>query len=226
MKYNLKIALPIYKILYSVAFMFVMALIRPTVTASEVLTVIEPNICFLSVVFIADIYYCEFRENRINVFYLYPDKIKYKCVVERFFIDYIYLIVLDIIFYWIYILFQQNSLISKEVFLGFGLNVMSCLMTILFFAALSLTMVNSFQNMWTGVGITLAVWFVFNTAIKDYLPDIVNIFAYEIDPGLNARITPSFYNRILYMILGVGLLLVNYLLVLRSPMNSVKGVKK
>lgn len=226
MKYNLKIALPIYKILYSIAFMFVMALIRPTVTASEVLTVIEPNICFLSVVFIADIYYCEFRENRINVFYLYPDKIKYKCVVERFFIDYVYLVVLDIIFYWIYILFQHNSLISQEVLLAFGLNVTSCLMTILFFATLSLTMVNSFQNMWAGVGITLAVWFVFNTAIKDYLPDIINIFAYKIDPGLHARITPTFYNRILYMILGVGLLLVNYLLVLRSPMKSVKGVKK
>lgn len=226
MKCNLKIALPIYKILYSIAFMFVMALIRPTVTASEVLTVIEPNICFLAVVFIADIYYCEFRENRINVFYLYPDKIKYKCVVERFVIDYVYLIILDIIFYWIYILFQHNSLISQEVLLAFGHNVTSCLMTILFFATLSLTMVNLFQNMWAGIGITLAVWFVFNTAIKDYLPDIINIFAYKIDPGLHARIIPSLYNRILYMILGVGLLLVNYLLVLRSPMKSVKGVKK
>lgn len=69
MKCNFKISLPLYKLLYSMVFMFVMALIRPTVTPVEILTVIEPNLCFLAIVFVADIYYCEFRENRINVFY-------------------------------------------------------------------------------------------------------------------------------------------------------------
>ena len=88
MKCNFKISLPLYKLLYSMVFMFVMALIRPTVTPVEILTVIEPNLCFLAIVFVADIYYCEFRENRINVFYLFPDRLKYKAVVQRFLIDF------------------------------------------------------------------------------------------------------------------------------------------
>ena len=94
MKGNFKISLPLYKLLYSMVFMFVMALIRPTVTPVEILTVIEPNLCFLAIVFVADIYYCEFRENRINVFYLFPDRLKYKAVVQRFLIDFVYLILL------------------------------------------------------------------------------------------------------------------------------------
>ena len=55
MKCNFKISLPLYKLLYSMVFMFVMALIRPTVTPVEILTVIEPNLCFLAIVFVADI---------------------------------------------------------------------------------------------------------------------------------------------------------------------------
>lgn len=50
MKCNFKISLPLYKLLYSMVFMFVMALIRPTVTPVEILTVIEPNLCFLAIV--------------------------------------------------------------------------------------------------------------------------------------------------------------------------------
>lgn len=98
MKCNFKISLPLYKLLYSMVFMFVMALIRPTVTPVEILTVIEPNLCFLAIVFVADIYYCEFRENRINVFYLFPDRLKYKAVVQRFLIDFVYLILLILYF--------------------------------------------------------------------------------------------------------------------------------
>ncbi len=113
MKCNFKISLPLYKLLYSMVFMFVMALIRPTVTPIEILTVIEPNLCFLAIVFVADIYYCEFRENRINVFYLFPDRLKYKAVVQRFLIDFVYLLLLDLIFYWIYILFQNSNLFTK-----------------------------------------------------------------------------------------------------------------
>ena len=118
MKCNFKISLPLYKLLYSMVFMFVMALIRPTVTPVEILTVIEPNLCFLAIVFVADIYYCEFRENRINVFYLFPDRLKYKAVVQRFLIDFVYLILLDLIFYWIYILLQNNYIHLLQILLS------------------------------------------------------------------------------------------------------------
>ena len=200
MKCNFKISLPLYKLLYSMVFMFVMALIRPTVTPIEILTVIEPNLCFLAIVFVADIYYCEFRENRINVFYL--------------------------IFYWIYILFQNSNLFTKEIISIYGYSILMCFMTVLFFASLSVTMVNFFQNMWFGLVISLAVWFVFNTKVKEYLPTVLNIFAYKITPEINGGITPYFFNRALYMVVGIVMLIMNYLLVKRSPMRKVKEGKK
>lgn len=226
MKYNLKISLPVYKIIYSIAFMFVMALIRPTVTPSEILMVIEPNICFLAIVFIADIFYCEFKENRINVFYLFSDKQKYKTILQRFIVDFIYLILLVLLFYWFYVLLQNTDLFSSETILIYGYIFLSCFMTVFFFSVFSLTLTNIFQNMWAGIGITLTIWFVFNTKIKEYLPLNLNIFAYEIDPGLNARATPYFVSRILYMIFGVLMLIGNYLLVKRSPMGRVREGKK
>ena len=51
MKYNFKISLPLYKMLYSIAFMLLFALIRPTTTISEILVVIEPNVCLLAIIF-------------------------------------------------------------------------------------------------------------------------------------------------------------------------------
>ena len=226
MKCNFKISLPLYKLLYSMVFMFVMALIRPTVTPIEILTVIEPNLCFLAIVFVADIYYCEFRENRINVFYLFPDRLKYKAVVQRFLIDFVYLVLLDLIFYWIYILFQNSNLFTKEIISIYGYSILMCFMTVLFFASLSVTMVNFFQNMWFGLVISLAVWFVFNTKVKEYLPTVLNIFAYKITPEINGGITPYFFNRALYMVVGIVMLIMNYLLVKRSPMRQVKEGKK
>ena len=206
MKCNFKISLPLYKLLYSMVFMFVMALIRPTVTPVEILTVIEPNLCFLAIVFVADIYY--------------------KAVVQRFLIDFVYLILLDLIFYWIYILLQNSNLFTEEIISIYGYSILMCFMTVLFFASLSVTMVNFFQNMWFGLAISLAVWFVFNTKVKEYLPTVLNIFAYKITPEINGGITPYFFSRALYMVVGIVMLIMNYLLVKRSPMRKVKEGKK
>lgn len=44
MRYELKITLPIYKILYSLAFMVIIVLVSPINSFSGIITAVEPNV--------------------------------------------------------------------------------------------------------------------------------------------------------------------------------------
>ena len=60
MRYELKITLPIYKILYSLAFMVIIVLVSPINSFSGIITAVEPNVALLASVFMADNYYKEY----------------------------------------------------------------------------------------------------------------------------------------------------------------------
>ena len=57
MRYELKITLPIYKIVYSIAFMVIIVLVSPINSFSGIITAVEPNVALLAGVFMADNYY-------------------------------------------------------------------------------------------------------------------------------------------------------------------------
>ena len=59
MKYELKIALPMYKIIYSKLFMVIIILVRPIMSYNEIVSVLESSVALLAGVFMADIYYME-----------------------------------------------------------------------------------------------------------------------------------------------------------------------
>lgn len=59
MKYELKIALPMYKIIYSMLFMVIIILVRPIMSYNEIVSVLESSVALLAGVFMADIYYME-----------------------------------------------------------------------------------------------------------------------------------------------------------------------
>ena len=61
MKYDMKISLPFYKVIYSVAFMVILLIIRGISRAGEVIAALEPNVALLAGIFLADNYYKEFR---------------------------------------------------------------------------------------------------------------------------------------------------------------------
>ena len=47
MKYELKIALPMYKIIYSMLFMVIIILVRPIMSYNEIVSVLESSVRFL-----------------------------------------------------------------------------------------------------------------------------------------------------------------------------------
>ena len=72
MRYEWKITLPGYKILYSIVFMVLTVMVRPVNSYSGIIAGLEPNVALLAGVFMADNYYKEYMGERISVFYRYP----------------------------------------------------------------------------------------------------------------------------------------------------------
>ena len=77
MRYEWKITLPGYKILYSIVFMVLTVMVRPVNSYSGIIAGLEPNVALLAGVFMADNYYKEYMGERISVFYRYPIRKKY-----------------------------------------------------------------------------------------------------------------------------------------------------
>lgn len=222
MLYNFKICFPIYKLLYSVAFMMIFTLLRPTATPYEIMVVIETSICFLATVFIADAYYTEFSGNRIDVFYLQPSKSKYKTILQRFLMEVIYLEILVITFFWLYVILQKNRGMYQDKLLEVYINTIACcILSIIFFSTLSFTIVNFLQNFWLGVGLTLMSWLLFTSKIKEHIPIYFNIFAYKI----GVKIVPFYLSRVIYVLISIGLISLNYFILLQPPKRKVRGNK-
>ena len=57
MKYEAKITLPFYKVIYSMLFMVIIILVRPISSYSEIISVLESSVALLAGVFMADNYY-------------------------------------------------------------------------------------------------------------------------------------------------------------------------
>ena len=70
MRKEIKIALPIYKVLYSAAFFVILSLVRTVVYADEIGIAMEAPASALAAVFCADTYLMEIHSRRREVFAL------------------------------------------------------------------------------------------------------------------------------------------------------------
>ena len=71
MKTEIKIMLPFYKIIYPILFICFLAILRGTADTREIGVTLDPMMAALSVVFMADTYLIEKREQRWEIFALY-----------------------------------------------------------------------------------------------------------------------------------------------------------
>lgn len=114
MKYELKIALPMYKIIYSMLFMVIIILVRPIMSYNEIVSVLESSVALLAGVFMADIYYMEYMNERISTYSLFPIKQKRGSILKRAFISQLYLIVLVAVFYWGFVLVYSTHFKTRS----------------------------------------------------------------------------------------------------------------
>lgn len=178
MKNEIKIVLPLYKIIYSILFITFLAIFRGIADSIEIGATLDPMMSALSIVFMADTYLIEKRELRWEIFALYALDKKIKMVYRRLFIQFAYLFLAAAIGYFIF--FVQNPSIGfwkneGRMYLDYLLAVS---VSILFWGIISIAISNLFQNIWCGMGISLILWLGLNSKGGDILLGKYNIFSY------------------------------------------------
>ncbi|MCM1160696.1 MAG: ABC transporter permease [Roseburia sp.] len=178
MKYNVKIAIPFYKTVYSILFVIVLAFVRGVSDVREIGAAMDANMALLAMVFCADGYYQEFSKGRWEVFWLCPSKRKWQTLLQRFFLQVIWLTIVAMVGYFVFYWQRpgRNGVTSElDLWLWFGFAVIG---SIFFFGALSFTVVNLCNNLWAGLGISAICWSLLNSTTGQKLPDVLYVFAY------------------------------------------------
>ncbi len=176
-KYNVKIGIPFYKAVYSILFVIVLALVRGITYVEEIGVAMDANIALLALVFCADGYYQEFSEGRWEVFSLCPSKRKWRTLLQRFFLQVIWILIVAMAGYFVFYWQRPGNLGDSDwlLWLQFGIVAAG---SIFFFGSLSFTLVNLFHNLWAGLGISVIIWSLLNSTTGQKLPEALYVFAY------------------------------------------------
>lgn len=224
MKYDIKISLPLYKVLYGLAFVIIIVFVRGISSASEIVAAIEPNMALLAGVFMADNYYTEYSDNRIQVFYRYPLKKKYISVVRRCLVNWVYLLLLVIMAYggFIYVYRPMNFTSIPPVTLFIGTILVSGV-SILFMGSLAFTITNFTQSIGAGISITVLIWGCLSSKVGTFLPKFLQLFLLEEPNSQPGALIPYYLSRLVYLLIAIGLLTSNIYSLQQQPKYKRKG---
>lgn len=189
MKKEIKISLPINKITCAVCFIVILSLIRGIAYTSEIGIALEPQMAILSLVFCSDTYVDEIISKRAEVHRLYPIRNRVFSQYNRIFIQITFMLILAIIGYVLFWIFQhpisgiltdeQGAILENQNELYFFVTyIVSVFITISFWGILSNTIACLFRNMWGGIGISVLLWVALNSKVGDNLFGKWNIFSY------------------------------------------------
>lgn len=171
MRYELKITLPIYKILYSLAFMVIIVLVSPINSFSGIITAVEPNVALLASVFMADNYYKEYVGERVAVFYRYPIRKKYISMLVRTLLSWLYLLILVAVFYWGFVWWYQPSNFSQiPIWKMYADTLAACAASMFFAGVFSFTVTNAIQKIGIGIGVTFFLWLFLTSTMANNFP--------------------------------------------------------
>lgn len=178
MKKELKICLPLYKIIYSFAFILILSLIRGIVYIEEIGIAMEKPIALLSIIMCADVYLAEVYNKRREVFKLYSLKRQSIAIYRRFLILTLYLLFLSTIGYGLFYSQKPVELGTNSSLTIWIMFMISMICTILFWSMLSITISNFFRSVWIGIGCSLLLWLELGSESSNRILGSWNIFSY------------------------------------------------
>ena len=225
MRYDLKISLSFYKIIYSVVFMVIIIFIRGISTSGEVIAALEPNAALLAGVFMADNYYKEFANGNIQVFYRYSLKKKTIAMVRRSLIDIIYLLLLVLGAYWGYLIIYHPLGFSYDNNVSIMFHTLTaCAISIFFFGMLSFTITNFTQKIGVGIGVSVIIWVCLSSSFAEYLPTFLKLFFLEENNQQLGIYTPYYTSRFCYLFIALSLAVSNICSLRKAPKYNKKGM--
>lgn len=114
MKKEMKIILPVYKMVYAFAFVVILSLIRGVVFTNEIGLSIEGPFAILIAVFCADTYVQEITSNRSEVQRLYQIKKRIYSIIQRLMIQGTFLLLLAVLGYGLFLRFRNQLHIQYQ----------------------------------------------------------------------------------------------------------------
>lgn len=178
MRKEMKICLPVYKVLYSAAFIVILSIIRGISRISEIGLAMEPPVGLLALVFCADTYWIEIQSKRAEVFKLCPLKKQAGAVRKRLAIQMVFLTGCSAMGYGMFYWQKPMAVTGGEQLAEFLVFLAAITVTIMFWGTLSMTICNIFRNIWAGIGCTLFLWMTLNSQAGDRILGKYNIFSY------------------------------------------------
>lgn len=210
MKKEIKIVLPFYKVAYSVSFIVLLSLIRGVTHTYEIGIAIEAPMAILATVFCADTYVQEISSKRSEIHRLYPIKKRVYSILERTFIQEIFLLLLSAIGYGFFFVFQNpvTHPVTGSEMRQFLIYLVAVAVTIFFWGILANILSMLFRNMWMGIGGCLLVWLATDSTWGDKYLRGWNLFSYTFRNLENSGDISWLYGKILCICIGVILMVV------------------
>lgn len=178
MKQDVKICLPLYKLVYSVMFLIILSLVRGISAVFEIGGALDSNIALLAIVFCAETYVMEKSGGRGEIFTLFPAKNRVKAVRRRLLIQNLYLYLLSYIGFFFFFWQRPQDMVGVSFWYEYGTYMLAVTGTILFWSTLSMTISNLFGNQWGGIAVSLIIWMAVNSVYGQDVLGKFNIFAY------------------------------------------------
>lgn len=209
MKKEMKIVLPVYKMVYAFAFVVILSLIRGVVFTNEIGLSIEAPFAILTAVFCADTYVQEITSKRSEVHRLYRIKNRIHSIMKRMMIQEVFLLLLAVLGYGLFFVFQKpiTHPVTESEILQFIVYFGAIVVTIFFWGILANTLSMLFRNMWMGIGSCLVIWVATNSTGGDKLFGAWNLFSYSFRDIENIADITWLYGKGLCICIGLILLL-------------------
>ena len=185
--------------------------------ASEVLRAmnnIDIYMTIPAIVLFSEIYNLEYYHETTEILYCKKKK-KTLIIIQSFVIILISLILMSVIVFGIYILIHTDMLYDMKFNIQLILNFLYCIFcTFTFFGSLSMTTTNIFGSYSAGIGFSLFAFVLFYFVDFFNRNNIVSMFIF-------GRYDIWGWSKLFYLIVGIGLLIVNNFIVNSSPYSSV-----
>ena len=211
MKNEIKISLPLYKIVYAAFFVVVLSLVRGVVYTFEIGIALEAPMAILAASFCADTYTQEIISKRSEVQRLCPMKKRMYCIYRRIVIQEIFLLAVAVIGYGLFFLFQNPRTIVVEQ--SITENVTEMRSFLIYFAAIAVTLCFwgllsnllscIFRNMWMGIAGCLMLWLITNSSFGDRYLGAWNLFSYTFRDVENSSDLSWIYGKIVCICIGM-----------------------
>lgn len=209
LKYELKISLPIYKVVYAAFFVIILSIIRGVAYSYEIGIVLEAPMAILAAVFCTDTYTREITAKRSEVQRLYPMKKRMGSIAARMLIQETFLSLLVVMGYGLFFLFQHPRISAmgrddlKSEALQFLLCFAAMVITVSFWGLLSNLLSCIFQNMWMGIGGCVILWVATNPGMGGIDFGAWSLFSYTFRDIENSGDFSWIYGKIVCTGIGI-----------------------